>query len=122
MAAPPTPGRDVDRLIATLPTPLRNVGRGLRQVMRRTAPELTEGVKWGNPVWVGRSNAVCLMLYADHVNLGFFRGAELSRQHPILEGTGVGMRHIRIRDMKAVKDPALARLIRDAVALDASQP
>jgi hypothetical protein len=109
-------------MIATLPTPLRNVGRSLRQVIRRTAPELTEGVKWGNPVWVGRSNAVCLMLYADHINLGFFRGAELSIRHPILEGTGLGMRHVRVRDLKAAKDPAIARLIRDAVALDATQP
>jgi hypothetical protein len=79
-------------------------------------------MKWGNPVWVGQSNAICLMLYADHINVGFFRGAELSTRHVMLEGTGKGMRHVRVRDLKGAKDPALAAVIRDAVALDATLP
>jgi len=60
------------------------------------------------------------MFYADHINLGFFRGSELSPQHPQLVGSGTGMRHVQVRNLKATKDPALARIIRDAVLLDAA--
>jgi hypothetical protein len=119
---PSTSVQEVDRLIATLPSSLRAAGRAVRLVVRKTAPELTEMVKWGNPVWVGQANAICLMLYADHLNLGFFRGAELVVDHPFLEGTGNGMRHVRIRDVKTARSPAIARVIRAAAALDGSPP
>jgi hypothetical protein len=62
------------------------------------------------------------MLYNDHVNLGLFHGAELTSKYRRLEGTGKGMRHVKVRSVDEARDPTLSRLILDAVKLDQLAP
>jgi hypothetical protein len=50
------------------------------------------------------------------VDFGFFRGAELSSK--LLEGTGKGLRHIKIRSQKGVDLVELTRLLEDAAKLE----
>ena len=113
---PGAPGADA--LLQDLSDGPRRVGLALRRLVHEAAPELRETVKWRNPVWVGRSNVVCLMLYPTKVNLGFFQGALLRPLWPELEGTGKGMRHVKVSTVEAATAPRLAPLIRDAVRLD----
>jgi hypothetical protein len=108
----------VDRLLDELPEELRAIAGALRRLVQKHAPELEECVKWNNPFWVGKKSVACLMLYPDHINLGFFRGAQLSRKYGELEGTGKGLRHVKIRTLREVRNPTLPHLIRDAVRLD----
>ncbi|MCI4351294.1 MAG: DUF1801 domain-containing protein [Thermoplasmata archaeon] len=110
----------VDRAIANLPPDLRAIASALRIMVRRSAPDLRESLKWQNPVWSGRGNVICLMLFTNHVNLGFFRGAELTSRYPGLEGTGKGMRHVKVPTMGAARAPVLAKIVRDAAAQDAA--
>ncbi|MEZ4223304.1 MAG: DUF1801 domain-containing protein [Polyangiaceae bacterium] len=49
--------------------------------------------------------------FKAHVNLGFFRGAELSDPDGLLEGAGKFMRHVKLRPERAIDAPALERLI-----------
>ena len=58
------------------------------------------------------------MPYPDHVNLVFFRGAELDDPDKLLEGTGKGMRHVKIWSAKDIRKRAITDLIRSAVSLD----
>jgi hypothetical protein len=51
-----------------------------------------------------------------HVNLGFYRGAELPDPEGLMEGTGKRLRHIKVRDPEQVGRPALRRYIESAVA------
>jgi hypothetical protein len=115
---PNPPDPRVDALFRDLDPSLKPLATKLRLLVRRAAPELRESVKWGAPVWVGRQNTICLMLYPDHVNLGFFQGALLSKTHPEVEGTGKALRHVKVRSMGDVGRPTLTRLIREAVELD----
>jgi hypothetical protein len=108
----------VDALIRDLDPSVRPIADGLRGLVRRTAPELRESVKWGVPVWTGQKNVVCLMIYPDHVNLGFFQGAKLGQKHKEIEGTGKALRHVKVKTVAAARQPVLARLIREAVTLD----
>jgi hypothetical protein len=94
----------------------------LRGVIRRVAPALLETMKWGNPCYVGRENVCYLAAYAGRVNLGFFRGAELAARPGLLEGTGKGLRHVKVRDAKRARDPSIRAIVREAVALDAAGP
>ncbi len=96
----------------------RPIASRLRALVRTTSPELRECVKWGSPMWVGQKNVLCLMMYPDHVNLGFFRGAELAHKHPEVEGTGKGLRHVKVRSLEDAARPVLGRLIREATRLD----
>ena len=54
--------------------------------------------------------------YPRYVNVGFNRGAELADPDGLLLGSGARIRHVRIAAAAELRSPALARLIRAAVA------
>ena len=54
--------------------------------------------------------------FTSHVNVGFFRGAELNDPSGLLEGTGKYMRHVKLRPDRAIDDTALGDLIAAAYA------
>jgi Domain of unknown function (DU1801) len=55
-----------------------------------------------------------IAVYAAHINLGFYHGATLSDPSGILEGTGKGLRHVKVSSLEAVKNPLIVDLIRKA--------
>ena len=48
-------------------------------------------------------------------NLGFFEGARLTSQ--LLEGTGKGMRHVKVRTLKGIKEREIVGLLKKAAKL-----
>ena len=52
--------------------------------------------------------------FKAHVNVGFFRGAELSDPNGLLEGAGKFMRHVKLRPEHEVNAAALMKLIEAA--------
>src|SRR6185436_9503071 len=96
----------------------QEIARILRGMIRKAAQSLDEAMKWGHPCFVGIGNVCSIMPYSDHVNLVFFRGAELDDPDNLLEGTGKGMRHVKIWTAKGIRKQAITDLIRSAVSLD----
>lgn len=88
----------------------------LRRLMKKTAPTLTESVKWGNGCWLGEEWPVAF-LHAkdDHLQFGFFGGTGLSDPANLLKGTGKHVKHIKIYAIGDINEAAFARLIRQAV-------
>lgn len=54
--------------------------------------------------------------YAEHVNLGFDRGADLDDPGEKLKGTGKLIRHVRLNSTADIKDKSVLHLILQAVA------
>jgi hypothetical protein len=54
--------------------------------------------------------------FTSHVNVGFFRGAELDDPARLLEGTGKFMRHVKLRPDTDVDEDELRTLIKTAYA------
>jgi len=54
--------------------------------------------------------------FTRHVNVGFFRGAELPDPAGLLVGTGKRMRHVKLQPGQAIDEAALDALIRSAHA------
>lgn len=52
--------------------------------------------------------------FKAHVNVGFFRGAELEDPAGLLEGTGKSMRHVKLRPDGDIDATALVELIESA--------
>jgi len=52
--------------------------------------------------------------FTAHVNVGFFRGAEIADPDGLLEGTGKFMRHVKLRSDRDVDPRALMKLIETA--------
>jgi hypothetical protein len=53
-------------------------------------------------------------VFKAHVNVGFFRGAELADPKGLLEGTGKFMRHVKLSPERGVDAAALKKLIETA--------
>ena len=54
-----------------------------------------------------------------YVRLQFFQGSSLSDPQGLLEGTGRGMRHIKLSNAEAMPSDGIRALIREAIQLDA---
>jgi hypothetical protein len=90
--------------------------RALRRLVKKTAPSLTEAVKWGNGCWLGEEWPV-IFLHAkdDHLQFGFFGGTGLSDPDELLQGSGKHVKHIKVRTLKDIDPAAFGKLIRQAV-------
>ena len=51
-----------------------------------------------------------------YVNLGFYQGAELADPKRLLEGTGKGLRHVKIRTLADANRPPVRALVAAALA------
>jgi hypothetical protein len=112
--------KKLEALFADLPPAQRQIADALRRAIRAEGPALLEDVKWNSPAWAGQKLVLCLMVYDSHLNLGFYRGAELAERHPTIEGTGKSLRHIKIHGAADAKLASVHAAIRDAIQLDAS--
>lgn len=102
-----------------LKPPIENITRWLRRLVKETAPDLREGLKWLNPTYMGKKNVIYIGALERYVQFGFYRGAFLKDPKGLLEGTGKGLRHVKVYMMDRGKETPLRALILEAVALDA---
>ena len=89
--------------------------RGLRRLVKRVQPELSEAVKWGNGCWVSSNGPVAYVYSApDYVQFGFFRGSSLNDPEGLLEGKGKYVRHTKVRTASGIDERSFAALLRQA--------
>jgi hypothetical protein len=85
------------------------------EVMRGCGNDVRELLHDGHPTaCVGDAAFAYVNAFRAHVNVGFFRGAELSDPSGLLEGTGKFMRHVKLRPERGVDAAALTQLIETA--------
>ena len=83
--------------------------------MRECGVDVRELLHDGHPTaCVGDAAFGYVNAFRAHVNVGFFRGAEIADPHRLLEGTGRFMRHVKLRPGREVDPKALAALIETA--------
>lgn len=77
----------VDAYLATLPDWQQDALKLVRA--EALAAGLAEDFKWGHPMWSSPHGAVCLMKgFKAHMNLAFWRGAQMTAADPRLEPSG----------------------------------
>ncbi len=85
------------------------------EVLRACGDDVQELLHDGHPTaCVADAAFAYVNAFTAHVNVGFFRGAELPDPHGLLEGTGKRMRHVKLRPEAEVDAAALSELIRTA--------
>ena len=94
----------------------------LREMILEEAPDASESIYqvYTVAVWFGFSGKMKDMFCyiatnAEHVNLGFPRGASLPDPNGVLEGDGKTMRHIKFRNHRDVQRPFVPRYIQAAI-------
>jgi hypothetical protein len=87
------------------------------QVMRKCGDEVRELLHDGCPVTcLGDAPFGYVNVFASHVNVGFFHGAELPDPARLLQGAGKHMRHVKLKPGTATNAAALRTLINAAYA------
>ena len=85
------------------------------EIMRDCGDDVRELLHDGHPTaCVGDAAFGYVNVFKAHVNVGFFRGAELYDPSGLLEGTGKFMRHVKLRPECDVDATALMKLIEAA--------
>lgn len=105
----------VDRWMTEQPDDLGAIAARWFEVMRACGDDVRELLHDDQPTACVDGAAFGYVdAFTAHVNVGFFRGAELPDPQRLLEGTGRFMRHVKIRPGERVDDGALRELIRAA--------
>ncbi|MEZ4868260.1 MAG: DUF1801 domain-containing protein [Caldilineaceae bacterium] len=85
------------------------------EIMRGCGDDVCELLHDGHPtVCVDDAAFAYVNLFKAHVNVGFFRGADLADPDGLLEGTGKFMRHVKLRPQDEIDAKALVKLIEAA--------
>ena len=101
---------------------VKEIARRLRKLIIDFYPEVVE-VPWPKQKIIGygvgpkkMSEHFCYIgAFSEHVNLGFYYGAHLPDPQGLLEGTGKKLRHVKVREVEEVAQPALDQLLQSSL-------
>ena len=86
-------------------------------IIRQCGDDVRELLHDGHPTaCIADAAFAYVNAFKAHVNVGFFRGAQLEDPTGLLEGTGKYMRHVKLRPDSNINTTALIRLIESAYA------
>jgi hypothetical protein len=88
-------------------------------IVKKAAPSGEDGIKWSQPVFWDDNGPFCFIkAHKDHVNIGFWRGAQMKDPKGLLEGTGEKMRHIKITTTQDIDEGAITDFVQQNVKLN----
>ena len=103
--------------LAERPGELGTIARHWFDVLRACGGDIRELLHDGHPTaCVGDAAFAYVDAFSAHVNVGFFRGAELPDPRGLLQGTGKLMRHVKLGPGHPMDESALAELIQAAAS------
>jgi hypothetical protein len=112
-----------DELLAGVEPDLAAIARRLRAIIRTVDANAVETVRLGdNAATYGvgpkkmTDGYAYIMPMRGYINLGFYQGALLSDPKRLLEGTGKGLRHVKIRSLSEANRPPVRGLVAAALA------
>src|SRR6185295_16232335 len=112
-----------DELLARVEPDLAAIARRLRAIIRAVDARAVETVRLGdNAATYGvgprkmSDGYAYIMPMRGYINLGFYQGALLADREQLLEGTGKGLRHVKIRSLADANRPSIRALVAAALA------
>jgi len=111
--------KTVDQYVGSLESDKAEILERLRTIVKEAAPDATELVKWGQPVYEDENGPFCFIKsFRDHVNFGFWRGVDMEDPKSLLVGKGDKMRHVKVASVDEIDADAFALFVDQAVALN----
>lgn len=106
---------EVEQWLADCPGALGELARYWFGRLRDCGPGIEVTLHDGQPTACLDGAALAYInAFSNHVNLGFFQGAELSDPKGLLEGTGKYMRHVKLKPDSNTDTEALLSLLNAA--------
>lgn len=110
--------KTVDAYIAGLEGWKAEVVAEVRQIINAAAPDVSESIKWAQPVFETNGPFAYIKAFKNSVNFGFWRGVDISDPEGLLEGSGEKMRHFKLTGLEDIKPEVFADYIQQAVELN----
>lgn len=112
--------KSIAAYLKSLPKGQREIAEALHALIMKSVPKSEVAIKWGYP-WYNLDGADFTYLagVAKRINFGFPRGAELDSE--LLEGTGKGMRHIKVATLDDIEPRVFTALLKSAVKLPTTE-
>jgi hypothetical protein len=96
----------------------RDIVAMLRTLMREAAPEATERMYYGLPMWVGRRPIALISPNKQGITFGFPFGKYLEDRHGLLKGRAKHARNVTIKRLEDANEEALRDYVAQALELD----
>lgn len=108
---------DVKAWFDARPHQLGIIAKEWFEIFRSCGDDVRELLHDGRPTaCVGEAAFGYVNAFTSHVNVGFFRGAEIVDPNRLLQGTGKLMRHVKLGITDDIDRAALTKLIETAYA------
>ena len=111
----------VDEYVAAKVLPQhQGIVKAIRDLMRDCAPNATETIAYGIPVWKAKKIFAVISPNKKDITFSFTHGAEFDDKYGLLKGVGKVSRYVKIRDIQAmtVHEAALRYYIQQALEFD----
>ena len=110
----------VDEFVESkVPLELQPIVAMLRELMREMAPDATEKISYGIPMYRGRKIFAFINPTKKDITFGFSHGGEFEDKFNLLRGKGKVSKHVKIKNLESVNKDALHYYIRQALESDA---
>ncbi len=96
----------------------REIVAFLRKLMRDVAPGAREVFTYGVLAWRGNLILAVISPTKKDITFPFSKGADFEDKYGLLRGVGKVSKHLKIKDLKDVNQPALKYYIKQALKLD----
>ncbi|MDE1464324.1 DUF1801 domain-containing protein [Spartinivicinus poritis] len=91
--------------------------KSIKKLFNNTGQSLTEEIKYGGLVFVKSSSLVGgIFPYKQHISIEFSNGADFSDPSGYLEGKGKRRRHLKIHEIKDIKEKNASFYIKQATS------
>jgi hypothetical protein len=113
----------IDAYVDEKPAELAGIAEKLRKLVKKTVADTKESVNpWKIPTFQSNGPMCFFMVGKKHVTFGFLRGTALRDPAGLLEGTGKNLRHVKLRTVNDLGNPALRKLILAAARQNKKEP
>ncbi len=110
----------VEQFLLNLPQPKQQHAILLREIILSASDAVTDSIKWNQLTFsLGKKSFAFIYTYphVEYINMGFFFATSLTDPKQLFQGTGKGMRHIKIYSDKDIPGLQVKQWAKESVAL-----
>jgi hypothetical protein len=111
----------IEQFLMQLPPEKRELALQIREIILSVNPEIEEAIKWGQLAFLIRKKYFTFIYtykHLNYLNLGFKQAVKLSDPKNLFEGTGKGMRHLKVRTAKDIPAAQIKKWVKEAMQLE----
>jgi hypothetical protein len=110
----------IEKLIAGLPPEKCLITLQVRDIFLAADKKITESIRWGQLTFSYKGDIAFIysLKNSEYMNLGFMKAVQLKDPKKLFEGTGKGMRHVKLYSEKDINARQIKAWIKEAVKLN----